>query len=290
MNSQAQDGTSPQVLPKVEVPIFYLVDTGETPVFHQTDTAADPSAMRGKREPQPMTIRNARLLPNDFSLDAEGFAFAEHVTEVTDFYDDAQLTSIYTPEVEKLIARLAGASEVVVFDHTRRSSDGAQRESRNLRDAVPLPHTDYTERSAIQRMRDVFADAAEDRLNRRFAIVNVWRSMTGPIEQWPVAMCDARSVNDDLMHKIERMAPHRAEPSFEYSRSSETRHASYDANHRWFHFPRMTRNEALLFKNYDTLQDGTARYALHSAFEDPTSPPNPAPRESIESRAFVFFD
>ena len=52
----------------------------------------------------------------------------------------------------------------------------------------------------------------------------------------------------------------------------------------------MTRNEALLFKNYDTLQDGTARYALHSAFEDPTSAPDAAPRESIESRAFMFFD
>jgi hypothetical protein len=209
---------------------------------------------------------------------------------VSDFYDDAQLTSVYAPELESLIARLTGATEVVVYDHTRRSSDGAHREQHNWRDPVPLPHSDYTDRSAAQRMRDVFADDADDRLTRRFAIVNVWRSMTGPIEQWPLAVCDARSVNDDLMHKIVRSAPHRTEPSFEYSRSSETRHASYDANHRWFYFPQMTRNEALLFKNYDTLQDGTARYALHSAFEDPTNPPDPAPRESIESRAFLFFD
>ncbi len=287
MGSQDQELASPS---GIEVPIHYMVDTGETPVFHQTDSPADRITMRGTREAHPMTIRNARLLPNDFSLDVEGFAFAEHVTKVTDFYDDAQLTSVYVAELEKLIARLTGATEVVVFDHTRRSSDGAHREKHNWRDPVPLPHSDYTDRSAAQRMRDVFSDDADDRLNRRFAIVNVWRSMTGPIEQWPVAVCDARSINDDLMHTIVRSAPHRAEPSFEYSRSSETRHASYDANHRWFHFPRMTRNEALLFKNYDTLQDGTARYALHSAFEDPTSAPDAAPRESIESRAFMFFD
>jgi hypothetical protein len=287
MRSEEQELASPS---GIEVPIHYMVDTGETPVFHQTDSPADRITMRGTREAHPMTIRNARLLPNDFSLDVEGFAFAEHVTQVSDFYDDAQLTSVYAPELESLIARLTGATEVVVYDHTRRSSDGAHREQHNWRDPVPLPHSDYTDRSAAQRMRDVFADDADDRLTRRFAIVNVWRSMTGPIEQWPLAVCDARSVNDDLMHKIVRSAPHRTEPSFEYSRSSETRHASYDANHRWFYFPQMTRNEALLFKNYDTLQDGTARYALHSAFEDPTSPPDPAPRESIESRAFLFFD
>jgi len=287
MNGQGQDITAPS---EIEVPFLYLVDTGETPVFRQTDAPADQGALSGTREAHAMTIRNARLLPNEFSLDVEGFAFTAHDTGVADFFDDAQLTAVYTPEVEALIARLAGATEVAVFDHTRRCSDGAQREAHNWRGPVPLPHSDYTDTSAAQRMRDFFGDEADARLKRRFALVNVWRSMNEPIEQWPVALCDARSVNDDLMLTIVRSAPHRAEPSFEYDRASETRHASYDANHRWFYFPRMTRNEVLLFKNYDTLQDGTARYALHSAFEDPNSPPDPAPRESIESRAFVFFD
>jgi len=287
MCSQVQEVTSQ---PEIEVPIHYMVDTGEPPVFHQTKAAADPITIRGDREAHPMTIRNARLLPNEFSLDVEGFAFTEHATKVTDFFDDAKLTSVYVPEIETLIARLTGATEVVVFDNTRRSSDGAQREKHNWRDPVPLPHSDYTDLSAAQRMRDVFGDDADDRLARRFAVVNAWRSTTGTIEQWPVAVCDARSVSEDKMHKIIRSAPHRDEPSFEYSRSSETRHASYDANHRWYYFPRMTANEVLLFKNFDTLTDGTARYALHSAFEDPTSPPDPAPRESIESRCFLFFD
>ena len=287
MSSQEQELASPS---EIEVPIHYMVDTGEPPVFHQTDAPEDVGTIVGAREAHPMTILNARLLPNDFSLDVEGIAFAEQVTQVTDFFDDAQLASVYVPELEKLIARLTGASEVVVYDHTRRSSDGATREQYNWRDPVPLPHSDYTDISAAQRLRDVCGDDADDRLARRYAIVNVWRSMTGPIEQWPLAVCDARSVDEDLMHKIVRSAPHRAELSFEYSRSSETRHAAYDANHRWLYFPQMTRDETLLFKNYDTLTDGTARYALHSAFEDPNSPPDPAPRESIESRCFLFFD
>lgn len=287
MSSQQQEPAQPSA---IDVPIHYMVDTGETPVFHQTDSPAERITMRGVREPHAMTIHNARLLAHSFALDVEGFTLANHVTTVGDFYDDAQLTSIYTPELEALIARLTGAVEVVVFDHTRRSSDAARREERNWRDPVPLPHSDYTDASAVQRLRDVFGDRADDQLKRRFAIINVWRSMTGPIEQWPLAICDARSINDDLMHTIFRTEPHRAEPSFEYARSSETRHASFDANHRWYYFPRMTRDEVLLFKNYDTLRDGTARYALHSAFEDPTGPADPAPRESIESRVFVFYN
>lgn len=289
MNSQVQDVMSS---PGIEAPIVYLVYTGETPVFYQSTADVGKTVLEGTRETKPMMVRNARLLPNNFSLDVEGFAFAEQETRVTDFWDDAQLETVYTPEVEKLIAEHCGASEVVVFDHTRRSTVAEQRDRRLARDPAAAAHTDYTDASARQRLRDVFTDPAEAeaRLKRPFAIINAWRSMAGPIEQWPLALCDARSIDDALLHTVERKDNTRKEPSFEYSRPSETRHASYDAGHRWFYFPRMARNEVILLKNYDTRGDGIARYALHSAIEDPTSPPDAAPRESIESRAFAFFD
>jgi hypothetical protein len=38
------------------------------------------------------------------------------------------------------------------------------------------------------------------------------------------------------------------------------------------------------------MKDGRARFSLHSAFDDPTSPANAKPRESIETRTFAFFD
>lgn len=287
MSQHAASASAPS---GIEASIVYLVDTGETPVFHQTRSAADTVTMAGKREKKVMTVRNGRLHSGSFSLDVEGFAFAEHLTKVVDFFDDAELTSVYTPELEKLVARYTGASKVVVFDHTRRSSAAATRDKHNARDPVSAVHADYTDQSAVQRLRDVLGDKAEARLSERFAIINVWRSMNRVIQVWPLAVCDARSIKDELMHRIVRTAPHRSEPSFEYSRASETLHASYDANHRWTYFPNMNRNEALMFKNYDTLKDGTARYSLHTALEDPTSPPDAAPRESIESRVFAFFD
>ena len=278
------------VAEEIEAPFFYLKDTSKTPINRQTNTAKDTNDFQATRDPTVMKIKNGRLLATDPSLDREGFAFFKQVSKVVNFFDDSELDTIYNLEIEDLIRRASGGREVVVFDHTRRSTAPEQREKYNARDPVPAPHSDYSDTSAEQRMQDVFGKQVSDKLNRRFAMVNAWRSMTGTIEEWPIAVCDARTVNENLLVDTYRHAPHRAEPSFEYARSSSTRHAAFDSSHRWYYYPEMKRDEVLLFKNYDTLKDGTARFALHSAFEDPSTPQNPRPRESIETRAFVFFD
>ena len=51
----------------------------------------------------------------------------------------------------------------------------------------------------------------------------------------------------------------------------------------------MQRNEALFIKCFDSAEDVCARFADRTAFEDPTSPPDAPPRESIELRTFVFY-
>ena len=63
----------------------------------------------------------------------------------------------------------------------------------------------------------------------------------------------------------------------------------HDPRHRWFYVSALREDEALLVKCYDSALDGRARFAPHSAFEDPTTPPDAPPRESIELRAFVFY-
>ncbi|MGB0571696.1 MAG: CmcJ/NvfI family oxidoreductase [Alphaproteobacteria bacterium] len=275
---------------EITAALNYLVDTSETPVFRQTTAAKDLVSLGGARKSRTVTVQNARPMAEGLSLDVEGFAFAEQVSRVADFNDDSQLASVYTPEIERLVTTVAGAREAVVFDHTRRSTRASHREKYGSRDPVPAPHSDYDDVSARQRMHDKFGDGANERLRGRFAIVNVWRSMSGTIEQWPLTVCDSRTIDEEFLISTRREAPIHPEPSFEYARPSATRHAAYDANHRWYYFPLMAQNEVLLFKNYDTLTDGTARYSLHSAFEDPDTPANPAPRETIETRAFVFYD
>ncbi len=265
----------------IEAPIGYLVNTGELPVFYQSNVPGERTNFEGEREFQKVTVSNARLLPNDFSLDREGFAFVAHTTAVTDFQDDAQLEGVYNAEAEALVREATGASRALVFDNTRRSSSQSLREAHNARDPANAAHTDYTDWSARKRVEDVMGDEAEALLAKRFAIVNVWRSRAGVIEEWPLALCTWDSVDDAHLHTVERRA---------YNRVGQTRHASYDNKNDWYYFPRMTPDEAILIKNYDTETDGRARYALHTSFDDPTAPANAAPRESLETRVFAFFD
>jgi len=187
---------------------------------------------------------------------------------------------VYYPEMQALVKAESGASRVVVFDHTLRTADDELRETRRIREVVRRVHNDYTEWSGPQRVRDLLPQEADELLRRRFAIVQVWRPIRLPVETFPLAICDARSLCADDLVVSERRYPNRI---------GQTYAIKYNPEHRWYWFPRMRRDEALVFKVYDSLKDGRARWTAHTAFDDPTSPPNARPRESIEIRTLAFF-
>ena len=199
-----------------------------------------------------------------------------------DFFDRGRRSSdVYYPEMIDLIKAQSGAKRVVVFDHTLRTADDDDRAARKIREVVPRVHNDYTEWSGPQRVRDLLPDEADELLSRRFAIVQVWRPIRHPVESFPLAMCDARS------HLARRPDRHRA------AASEPDRPDLCDQlqcrSHRGSGFRGMRREEAIVFKVYDSLKDGRARWSAHTAFDDPTSPPNARPRESIEIRTLAFF-
>ena len=72
-------------------------------------------------------------------------------------------------------------------------------------------------------------------------------------------------------------------------RIGETYSVTYNRSHQWFYFPHMNQTEALLIKCFDSEHNGVARFAAHTAFDDPTSPINAPPCESIELRTLVFY-
>ncbi len=152
--------------------------------------------------------------------------------------------------------------------------------SKKIREVVRRVHNDYTEWSGPQRVRDLLPNEAEELLRRRFAIVQVWRPIRHPVETYPLAICDARSISPDDFVVSERRYPNRV---------GQTYAITYNPKHSWYWFPRMRREEALVFKVYDSAKDGRARWSAHTAFEDPTSPPSARPRESIEIRTLAFF-
>jgi len=264
----------------IEATLNYFLDTGEKP-FTATGRAGSLDVRTGGgQDPRRVEIRNGRREAADFTLDRNGFRFVPHATKVTNFFDEAELRATYYPEMEALVKAQSGASRVVVFDHTLRTADDEAREARKIREVVRRVHNDYTEWSGPQRVRDLLPEEADALLERRFAIIQVWRPINQPVESAPLAIADAASLPESDLVVSERRYP---------GRVGQTYAVRFNPAHRWYWFPRMAPAEALVFKVYDSLKDGRARWTAHTAFDDPTAPPDARPRESIEIRTLAFF-
>jgi hypothetical protein len=265
---------------EVTAELTYSVDTGVKPVFETYGPGGLLRRDTGAVERWPMRIRNARPLAGELALDRNGFVLVDHPTCVTDFFAKDRLPVTYDPEIEQLVKRVSGAQRVVVFDYTLRSGDEAERAAQQVREPVLLVHNDYTDRSGPQRVRDLLPDEADALLEHRFAIIQVWRAINQPIQRNPLAVCDARSLAVRDLIVSERRYSHRV---------GEIYRIGHNPAHAWFYFPEMRRDEALVFKVYDSETDGRARFTAHTSFDDPTSPPDAPPRQSIEVRTLAFF-
>jgi len=264
----------------IEATVQYIINDGSK-VFTIVATPGSRDTRSGaKPDPRHVTIRNGRPHTSEFELEREGFRFIRHDTKMSDFYDEAEIRRVYYPEMEALIKAESSAKRVHVFDHTLRTADDETREAKKIREVVRRVHNDYTDWSGPQRVRDLLPAEAEDLLKRRFAIIQVWRPIRYPVETHPLAIADARSLSPQDLVISERRAAERI---------GQTYAITYNPAHKWYWFPLMRREEALVFKTYESMKDGRARWTAHTAFEDPNTAANARPRESIEIRAFAFF-
>lgn len=260
--------------------VNYLLDNGIRPVNYAFQQPNGQPQRTGILQPTEVEIHNGRLLSVPATLDVQGFERVDHVSAVPDLENEDQVRQLYYPEADKLIRELTGAAKTVIFDHTVRI-DQPGREAAGLREPVRYVHNDQTERSAIRRVRDHLpADEAEHRLRKRFAIINLWRPISGPVFTTPLALCDAGSIDpedflpSDLVYR---------------DKVGETFSLRANPKHRWYYYPQLRPDEALLLKIYDSCIRGVARAGAHTAFDDPETPRRAPPRRSIELRALVFF-
>lgn len=268
----------------VSAKLRYLENERNLPTYVASVAGGQVPTHEGNYVDQAVTIQNGRERTEPFSLDKEGFALRPQTSKVSDFYDDTQIAKIYDAEVKELVKSETDASRVEIFDHTRRSASQHIRSERKIREPAATIHNDYTALSGIQRLLDHFADTPDEVLalmKHRFAIVNVWRSISGPVQTSPLALCDATSVDETQLVRVKRQGK---------DRIGEVQLATWNDKHAWYYFPEMKMDEALLIKTYDSTMDGKTRFTIHTAFDDPNTPSGAAPRESMETRCFAFFD
>lgn len=233
------------------------------------------------RDLRPVLIRNARAIGAPPSLDREGFALVRDPTAVSDFYDEDEIRRVYYPEIDTLLRTRTGARRVVVFNHLVRRG-GPPPGTGEKQPATPLQvvHNDETMEHGGERLFECVPGDAADLADRRWVAINVWRPIRGPVQESPLAMCDGRSIAaaDCIARR------------FEYRDAARHLYVlRYNPAHRWYYFPLVRPDEALLLKCYDSCEVGCTRFAAHTAFNDPTTPADALPRESIEVRALAIF-
>ena len=255
------------------------------PAFHSAALTGGAPKLFFAVEPHAVTIADMRGMTDTLSIDREGFQLLRCPTAVEDLYDDGAIQQIYYPEIQALLRRELGASRVAIFDVTRRSdSASGARNPDGLRGPATRVHVDYTVKSGPQRVRDVLGDAEAERLvaaGTRIVEVNVWRPIRGPVERSPLALADASSVRPGELIATDQIFPNRV---------GEIYHLAYAPQQQWYYAPRMTPDEVILIKGWDSMDDGRTRFTPHCGFTLPDTREDAPPRESIEVRTLAIFE
>ena len=266
----------------VRATINYSVDNGIPPDYYFYEPTEPVEQNPPGTDPQEVAIHDGWPQVDDFSLDREGFALKPFTAQFDQFDDDTAIKSAFYAQVVAFVKQNTGALRVEVFDHTVRKRLPADLKLQTTvqRPAVLLVHSDYTEASGPQRVRDILPTEADGLLQRRVAFYNVWKPLYRRVEELPLAMCDATTHAPEDMLRME----------LKYAeRTGEIYVMRHSPAHRWVYFPSMEPTQALMLKTYDSATDGRARFMGHTAFEHPDTAPDAIRRESIEVRTMAFF-
>jgi hypothetical protein len=258
----------------------------------------------GTYQAYPVQVRDGRPIKDRFTLDQNGFVLARHPSAVRDFFDKDEVEAVYPDEAVAAIKSLTGASHVALRGWmVRTSADiGPRREK-----AVGYQHQGGVQPPAGEAHVDFLPETAEAMARatwmerfpgappyRRFIITSLWRCFSAPPQDWPLALCDGRSVDaaegipntlvvvDEIPDYATMVGPW---PKEKLGPSAAI--FNFNPAHRWWYFSQMNRDEVILLKFHDSDRN-TAWRVPHTAFHDPSFP-DANPRQSIEVRSVAYF-
>lgn len=237
-------------------------------------------------------IESARDLPGGADIEVQGFELVRFEPAIGDIYDKQQRTEYFDPAVAKLVKRRTGAVETRLFSTILRGEEAQRRAPGSISAPAGTVHIDFTPESGPFWFDQLLGADAGRLRGRRFAIINVWRPITGPLKDHPLALCDARTIAPEeltVSTSITRIGKDGLYSAEGELSKTDVYYPAYNAKHRWYYVPDMRPDEALLLKNYDSATDGMTRCSAHSAFKDPTAPADVLPRASIEVRVLTVW-
>jgi hypothetical protein len=264
--------TIAESLAEVTAPLNFAADRSPDGIWSNLAPHLRTQALRA----HDVVLRDARRLPDPPALDREGFILAHHPLLGPAWNDDTWVDEIYNPACADLVRRLTGAAYTVPFHRgvlLRDSGGGAAAP------AADFVHLDNTQ-EAIEHFLERAAPADIRKRYTRVRVYNVWRAISPPPQDVPLALCDQRTVD-----RGDWVIGRTVEPDFPEGVPYVASMAN--AAHRWYFYPDLTLGEAVVFKGYDS-DPGAPPGCLHGAFRHPAPGPTIVPRASAEMRVFAL--
>jgi hypothetical protein len=263
----------------IRAAVPYAAPMTVRPRFHANDHSRDVLEI----ERRWMQVANGRAAEPPPALERDGFEIVRHRSAIEDFRDPAA-GERHVDEIRQLLLEVSGADAVTVTPRgvlrfSERSPDSGRFD--NSRPAR-FVHVDVSDATAA-----VFAAQANPRPERRilrFCQYNVWRVLSPPPQDAPLAVCDARTVEPSDLVPADAVFDVREAPEWTF----EALVVLGNPRHRWVYFRDMTRDEVLVFKTNDSDQS-RSHCVPHVAVDDTGCPPDTPPRVSIEMRGTAFW-
>lgn len=249
--------------------------------FDLSTTVKSPTKLTENVDTRLIEIMNARLLSQPASLTNNGFGLAKNSYVVSNYFNDNAVKNELYPQIIRHLLNETNASQCLVFDHTIRSvEDNLTRKEK--RSPIHTVHNDYVASSAENRLSIELKKKGLNTHNyKKFQFINTWIPLVDEVLDSPLALGDGRTFKPEQSQKLQVAYP---------DRIGEIEAFSYDEDNRWYFYPRMTSQEQLNFKVFDSDIDSAISRTPHSAFSLPMSNEKSPARISIEVRSIMLFD
>lgn len=272
-------------LPAVSAAINYLGEIAEPPYMYYVPPPDGQPFTNLVDDAREVRIADASSALGRFTIEDDGFQFVSHGHDFDDFYDDARIRAEYFPVVEQFFRDMLGVEAVQVYDYSVRRPDHGEARPDGIpvagyfRRPIRRAHGDFAPVSG-ERFGTRFAgEMGMDTSGRRYRSFNLWRPIRGPLTDAPLALCHPGSVAEDDLVSMQQ---------FLGERDNFISALRYNPAHRWLYQPAMQRHQGIVFSSYDSTKPCSRGVVTHSAFDDPTSPEDGLPRESIEIRVIAI--
>ncbi|KAF2729064.1 methyltransferase [Polyplosphaeria fusca] len=244
-------------------------------------------------------ITNARPTKSTFALDKHGFTYADDtispslITALRSNEADT-VKATYYPHVEDFVRGLTGASRIIIFDHTlrkRRASLSKTSNEDGAEQPATMVHCDQSPKGALRRLRQNIApdEDVEQILKGRVQMINVWRPLTEPVRDWPLATMQWTRESKESMFPCDLVRG-------EWEERGQTATFVHGEDQKWWYLDGQGCGEVTVIKIWDSLGEGegegegVSQFCAHAAFQHPNAPEGGVPRESIEVRCLVIHE